>query len=71
MDAWSQVIKGHNNSNAPLETGWTGAMWPRAGEIIKHTNVGWDQHKIILFEGMLRNVYLPTVSKGNQHTNGN
>jgi hypothetical protein len=71
MDAWPGVIKGHNNSNAPVETGWTGAMWPRAAEIIKHTNAGWDEHKIKLFEDMLRNVYLPTVSKGNQPMNGN
>ncbi len=68
MDAWSRVITGHNNSNSPLQTGWAGAMWPRAGEIIKHTNAGWDQNKLKLFEDMLRNVYLPTVSKGRQHT---
>jgi hypothetical protein len=71
MDAWSGVITGHNNSNAPIQTGWSGAMWPRAGEIIRHTNAGWDQHKIKLFEDMLRNVYLPTVSKGSPHFNGN
>jgi hypothetical protein len=38
MDAWSAEITGHNNSNAPLQSGWTGAVWPRAAEIIKHTD---------------------------------
>jgi len=71
MDKWSGVITGHNNSNAPVQSAWTGAMWPRAGEIIKHTNAGWDEHKVKLFEDMLRNVYLPTVSKGHSYFNGN
>ncbi len=71
MDAWSSVITGHNNSNAPLQAGWAGAMWPRAGEIIKHTYVEWDANKLKRFEDMLRNIYLPVVSKGSADTNGN
>ncbi len=71
MDAWSAVITGHNNSNAPLQSGWTGAVWPRAAELIKHTDAGWADDKVKHFEGMLKNVYLPTVSKGAPDKNGN
>ncbi len=71
MDAWSAEITGHNNSNAPLQSGWTGAVWPRAAEIIKHTDAGWAADKVKHFEAMLKNVYLPSVSKGAPDKNGN
>lgn len=35
MDAWSSVMKMHNNTNAPLQSGWVGSVFPRAAEIIK------------------------------------
>lgn len=69
MDDWSAVITGHNNSNAPLQTGWSGAVWPRAGEIIKHSNVTWTQRA--RFENMLKKVYLPEVRVGAPNKNGN
>ena len=31
LDAWSATLKTHTNSNAPLQTGWAGAGWARAG----------------------------------------
>jgi hypothetical protein len=69
MDAWSAVLKNHTNSNAPLQTGWAGANWSRAGELIKHTYTGrWAQEP--RFARMLRSVYLPVVSKGSG-ANGN
>ncbi|HVV21067.1 MAG TPA: alginate lyase family protein [Pseudonocardiaceae bacterium] len=69
MDAWSAVIKTHTNSNAPLQTGWAGAVWPRAAEIIRYTYTGgWAN--LSRFETMLRTVYLPTVIKGS-NSNGN
>jgi hypothetical protein len=71
MDAWSTVITSHTNSNAPLQSGWTGAVWPRAAEIIKHTDAGWAADKLKRFEDMLRNVHLPVVSKGAPNINGN
>jgi len=70
MDAWSAVITGHNNSNAPLQTGWAGSVWPRAGEIIKHSEAGWAADKVERFGHMLKTVYLPVVSKGSG-SNGN
>jgi hypothetical protein len=69
MDAWSAVIKSHTNSNAPLQTGWAGSVWPRAAEIVKYTYTGgWPNSA--RFGTMLKNVYLPTVIKGSQ-SNGN
>jgi len=64
MNAWSHTLKEHTNHNAPLQTGWAGAIWPVAGEIIKHTYNGWAQADQDAFAGMLKNVYLPTLMKG-------
>jgi len=69
MDAWSAVITSHTNSNAPLQTGWAGSVWPRAAEIIRYTySGGWAN--LSRFQTMLRNVYLPVVIKGS-NSNGN
>ncbi|MGW5328666.1 alginate lyase family protein [Streptomyces sp. NPDC004014] len=69
MDAWSATITSHTNSNAPLQTGWAGSSWPKAAEIIKYTYTGgWaGQNR---FAAMLRDVYLPVVTKGS-NSNGN
>jgi hypothetical protein len=70
MDAWSAVLQDHTNSNAPLQTGWSGASFSRAGELIKHTYGGpWAQRP--RFETMLRNVYLPELRNGAGCKNGN
>jgi Ricin-type beta-trefoil lectin domain/Alginate lyase len=68
MDAWSAVITSHTNSNAPLQTGWAGSVWPRAAEIIRYTFGSWPNAN--RFATMLRNVYLPVVIKGS-NSNGN
>jgi hypothetical protein len=69
MDAWSATIRTHTNSNAPLQTGWAGSVWPRAGEIIRYTYTGgWPNSA--RFATMLRTVYLPVVIKGS-NSNGN
>lgn len=70
MNAWSRTIKAHTNSNAPLQTGWAGASWARAAEIIRYTNAGWAAGDITAFESMLRNVYLSEVIVGSS-SNGN
>ncbi|MFD8381520.1 alginate lyase family protein [Streptomyces sp. NPDC059679] len=70
MDAWSATITDHTNSNAPLQTGWSGSTWPRAAEIIKYTyDGGWPGAG--RFATMLRNVYLPEVINGAATKNGN
>ncbi|HCU51433.1 MAG TPA: hypothetical protein DGG94_16810, partial [Micromonosporaceae bacterium] len=71
MDAWSGVITDHTNSNAPLQTGWSGASWSRAAEIIKHTYGGWTSSRVTRFSTMLRNVYLPEIINGHPNNNGN
>ncbi|MEV4758839.1 ricin-type beta-trefoil lectin domain protein [Micromonospora sp. NPDC049559] len=68
MDAWSATITSHTNSNAPLQTGWAGSVWPRAAEIIKYTYSSWPNAN--RFATMLRNVYLPMVRNGS-NSNGN
>lgn len=70
MNAWATTIKDHTNSNAPLQTGWSGASWARAAEIIRYTYNGWAANDIAAFEEMLKNVYLPKLLVGSQN-NGN
>ncbi|TMR96410.1 alginate lyase family protein [Nonomuraea basaltis] len=70
MDAWSAVITKHTGSNAPLQTGWAGANFSRAAELIKHTyGGGWSQAG--RFASKLRTVYLPTLIAGRPDNNGN
>ncbi|MFF0201299.1 alginate lyase family protein [Streptomyces sp. NPDC005017] len=71
MDAWSAVIKEHTNHNAPLQTGWAGASFARAGELMKHTYTGWPSARQSRFATMLRTVYLPMVIQGRPNANGN
>ncbi|MFC9647848.1 alginate lyase family protein [Streptomyces sp. NPDC059892] len=68
MDAWSNTIKDHTNSNAPLQTGWAGSSWPKAAEIIKHVYGNWPNAG--RFSTMLRTVYLPEIINGS-NSNGN
>ena len=69
MDAWSAVMQKHTNSNAPLQAAWVGAIFARAGEIIKYSYPGWTN--VTRFKTMLKNVYLPGVINGSTGTNGN
>lgn len=70
MDAWSAVITKHTGSNAPLQTGWAGANFSRAAELIKHTyGGGWSQAGRLASK--LRTVYLPTLLAGRPNNNGN
>ncbi|GAA0578102.1 hypothetical protein HPO96_14345 [Kribbella sandramycini] len=68
MDAWSATIRDHTNSNAPLQTGWSAASWPKAAEIIKHAYGNWPNSG--RFATMLRNVYVPEIINGS-NSNGN
>jgi hypothetical protein len=70
MNAWSNTLEGHSNSNGPLQQGWAGAMWPRGAEIIRHTYNGWAAADIARFETMLKTKYLPGVINGSG-ANGN
>jgi hypothetical protein len=69
MDAWSATLKNHTNSNAPLQTGWSGAGWSKAAELIKWTYPGgWPNAG--RFASLLRNVYVPVLQNGSG-ANGN
>jgi hypothetical protein len=70
MNAWAQTIKAHELSNGPLQTGWAGSVWPRAAEIIRYSDAGWNDSDVVAFERMLKDVYLPVVIKGS-NSNGN
>lgn len=70
MNAWARTIQAHTDSNGPLQTGWSGASWARAAEIIRYSNAGWASSDITAFENMLRNVYLPKIIGGSNY-NGN
>ena len=69
MDAWSNTIRDHTNSNAPLQTAWSASSWPKAAEIIKHVYGTWPNSA--RFGTMLRTVYLPEIQNGRANTNGN
>jgi hypothetical protein len=70
LNAWSAVLMDHTDSNAPLQAAWSGSLFPRGAEIIRHTYDGWAPADVTRFENMLRNVFLPKVSPGSQ-ANGN
>jgi hypothetical protein len=71
MDAYASTIKGHNNSNAPLQSGWVGSIWARTGELIRYTDAGWQDDSIDQFASMLRNVYMPLTVGGTDHNVAN
>ncbi|KIM25094.1 hypothetical protein M408DRAFT_331396 [Serendipita vermifera MAFF 305830] len=70
FNAWSYTLQSHNNSNAPLQSGWSGASWTRAAEIIRYTYNGWNATDVTQFENMFRNVYIPILINGST-SNGN
>jgi hypothetical protein len=69
MDAWSATITDHTNSNAPLQTAWSGVSWAQAAELIKYAYGNWPNSG--RFGTMLRNVYLPRIVNGSTSSNGN
>jgi Alginate lyase len=70
MNAWSQVLEEHTNSNAPLQSAWAASVFPRAGEIMRYTYNGWAQADVDRFGDMLSKVYMPLVNHGSA-SNGN
>jgi len=67
MDAWSATLTTHTNSNAPLQTGWAGAGWSRAAELVRSTTAWPNASR---FATMLRSAYLPVLLQGSG-ANGN
>ncbi|KAI9764200.1 MAG: hypothetical protein M1835_007615 [Candelina submexicana] len=66
---WAKTLKAHTDSNAPLQTGWAGAVWARAAEIVRYSGAGWVASDVTAFENLLHDVYLPEVIVGS-NSNG-
>ena len=71
LDAWARKIKKHTGHNAPLQTGWAASLFPAAAEIIRYTYDDWEPAGVERVKKVFRDVYLPTVQKGNAGANGN
>jgi hypothetical protein len=50
---------------------FSGSVWARAAELIRHTDAGWADVDLAKFEDMLRDIYLPQVIVGAPGYNGN
>lgn len=71
LDAWAATLKSipfdrANNDtwNGPLQAAWLAETWPRAAEILRHTNSGWSATRIAAFEKMLKEVVLVRIVDG-------
>jgi hypothetical protein len=63
MNAWSAVLKTHSLANVPLQCGWVGTSWARAAEIIRYTYTEWPAAEIQRFAAMLKNAYVPYMTR--------
>ena len=68
MNAWSAVLTKHTNDNEQLQAAWAAEVFPRAAEIIRHSNAGWSEADIGKFTNMLKTAYLPEVKDGSTRT---
>ena len=65
MNAWSGTLTGgHTNANGPVQAAWTGAVFPRAAEIIRFSYKKWTGAEIARFQNMLTTQYLPSLIHG-------
>jgi hypothetical protein len=71
LDAWSGILKRHTNSNAPLQASWTGAVFPRAAQILRSTYPAWAAANQARFSRMLDTAFFPLIRDGNPTYNGN
>lgn len=71
MNAWAgSLTGGHTNENGPVQAAWTGAVWPRAAEIIRYTSTFWAKDDSARFSQMLVTQYVPSLIDGSDE-NGN
>ena len=71
MNAYSCCVKGYTNANTHLQAAWSAEMWPRAAEIIRHSNAGWKRNDVQAFSEMLTKINLPLIREGAPHNVGN
>lgn len=71
INAYSYNLREYNNTNAPLQSAWSGDKWTRTAELLKYTpNSGWSETDQQQFITMMYNVSLPLYSMGSG-ANGN
>eukprot|EP00039_Didymoeca_costata_P012542 m.180924 g.180924 ORF g.180924 m.180924 type:complete len:92 (-) comp15508_c0_seq3:742-1017(-) len=70
MDAYAHVMTPTCDLADSLEAAWSGTVWARAADIIKHTASVWPDENATAFASMLQRIYLPMVNEG-ASTNGN
>ena len=71
LNAWPPVLKKHTNSNAPLQTAWSGTIFARAAELVRYSGAGWSAKDAARFGTMLHDLYLPMIINGAPGSNGN
>src|SRR5581483_7309716 len=65
MNAWATTLTGgHTDSNGPIQAAWTGAVWPRAAEIIRYSSKLWSDAEIARFQYFLASQYVPNLMHG-------
>src|SRR3954452_8605867 len=51
LNAWSGTLTGgHTNANGPVQTSWTGDVFPRAAEIMRYSYKGWSDADVAKFQ---------------------
>ena len=70
LNAYAGALVGYNNSNAPLQSAWSGAKWSKAAEIVAHTGAGWPAASLAAFVRMLYATTVPLIYAGSD-ANGN
>lgn len=76
VDTYTSRLVGYNDTNAPLQAGWTGAMWTRAAELLRFYAVGpapaplWPEASAAAFAKMVTSIHVPLVFDGSPN-NGN
>jgi len=69
LDAWSATLEGHRfdtttHVNGRLQAAWAGSVFPKAAELLRHSDAGWSPDRVQRFEEMLRTAFLPMVRDG-------
>ena len=73
LNKYANGVKNYTNSNAPLQAAWSGMMFTKAAELIRHSRNGtanWSLKNINAFSNMLNTVMLPKIYSGS-NANGN
>ncbi len=70
LNAWSSTLTAHEGDNGALQAAWAAELFPRAAEIIRYSNAGWQKSDVDRFATLLTTVFLPQLANGSS-ANGN